>query len=130
MTLLEPFQRHLHLQIQMIEKKRSIARWTQFFPMELERGLIDYMVVNPWVYKWVFKRKFRHDCTIDKYKARLMAICYTQKEGECCFNTYSPIVRLITIHVLLSLVASNGFLIHQIGIKKTFLNGEVEEKSI
>jgi hypothetical protein len=35
MTLLKPFQRHLHLQMQMIGKKWSVVRWTQFSSMEL-----------------------------------------------------------------------------------------------
>nr|CAE02547.1 OSJNBb0069N01.13 [Oryza sativa Japonica Group] len=30
--------------------------------------------------KWVFKKKLRPDGTIEKYKARLVAKCYTQKE--------------------------------------------------
>ena len=35
--------------------------------------------------KWVFKKKFRSDGTIEKFKARLVAKCYTQKEGEDYF---------------------------------------------
>jgi hypothetical protein len=79
--------------------------------------------------KWVFKKKLRPNGTIDKYKARLVAKGYTQKEGEDFFDTYSPIARLITIHVLLSLAASHGLLVHQMEVKTIFLNGELEEES-
>jgi hypothetical protein len=78
----------------------------------------------------VFKRKFRPDSAIDKYKEILMVIGYTQKEGEDFFNTYSCAARLTTIHVLLSSAALNGLLVHQIDVKTTFVNRELEEKSI
>jgi hypothetical protein len=55
---------------------------------------------------------------------------YTQKEGEDFFNTYSPIARMTTIRVLLSMAASYGLLVHQLDVKTTFLNGELDEESI
>jgi hypothetical protein len=76
----------------------------------------------------VFKKKLRPDGTIDKYKTRLVVKGYTQKEGEDIFYTYSPAVRLTIIHVLLSLAASHVLLIHQIDVKITFLNRELEEE--
>jgi hypothetical protein len=77
--------------------------------------------------KWVFKKKLRPDGTIKRYKARLVAKGYTQKEGEDFFDTYSPVAQLTTIRVLLSLAASYGLTIHQMNVKTTFLNGELEE---
>jgi hypothetical protein len=53
---------------------------------------------------------------------------YTQKEGDDFFDTYSPVARLTIICVLLSLAASHDLLIHQMDVKTTFLNGELEEQ--
>jgi hypothetical protein len=74
------------------------------------------------------QKKFRSDGTIDKYKVRLMAKGYTQKESKDFFDTYSHVGRLTIIRVLLSLVASCGLLVHQMDIKIVFLNGELEEE--
>jgi hypothetical protein len=76
----------------------------------------------------VFKKKLMPDGTIDKYKAMLVLKGYTQKEDKDFFDTYSPIARLTTIRVLLSLAAPHGLLIHQMDVKTAFLNGELEEK--
>jgi hypothetical protein len=78
--------------------------------------------------KWIFKKKLKPDGTIDKYKARLVAKGFTQKEGEYFFDTYSPVTRLTTIRVFVALVASHGMLIHQMNVKTTFLNGELDEE--
>jgi hypothetical protein len=53
---------------------------------------------------------------------------YTQKKDENFFDTYSPVTRLTTIRVLLSLTASHGLLVHQMDVKTAFLNGELEEE--
>jgi len=67
--------------------------------------------------KWVFKKKLRPDGTIEKYKERLVAKGFTQKEDEDFFDTYSPIAILTTIRVLLSLAASHKFLVHHMDMK-------------
>jgi hypothetical protein len=77
--------------------------------------------------KWIFKEKLRLNGTIEKYKTRLVAKGYTQK-GEDYFDTYSLVARLTTIRVLLSLAVSHGLLVHQMNVKTTFLNGELEEE--
>jgi hypothetical protein len=76
----------------------------------------------------VFKKKLRPDDTIDKYKIRLVTKGYTQNKTKDLFDTYSPVARLTTIHVLLSLAASHGLLVHQMNVKIAFLNGELEEQ--
>jgi thiosulfate reductase cytochrome b subunit len=76
----------------------------------------------------VFKKKLRPDGTIDKYKIRFVAKGYIQKKCEDLFYTYSSVVRLTIIYVLISLSVLHGLLVHQINVKTTFLNGELEEE--
>jgi Reverse transcriptase (RNA-dependent DNA polymerase) len=53
---------------------------------------------------------------------------YTQKEGKYFFDTYSPVTRLTTLRVLLSLATSHGLLVCQMDVKTIFLNGELDEE--
>jgi hypothetical protein len=72
--------------------------------------------------KWMFKQKLRPDGTIERYKARLVIKGYSQKEAEDFFDTYSPVARLTTICMLLSLAASHGLVVHQMDVKTSFLS--------
>ena len=68
------------------------------------------------------------DGTIDKYKARLVVKGYRQKEGLDYFDTYSPVTRITSIRMLIALAAVHDLKIHQMDVKTTFLNGELEEE--
>jgi hypothetical protein len=78
--------------------------------------------------KWVFKKKIKPDGIIDKFKTRLVAKGFTQKEGEDYCYTYSPVARMTTIRVLVALATCNDLLIHQMDVKTTFLNGKLDEE--
>lgn len=75
--------------------------------------------------KWVFKLKENPDGSIAKYKARLVAKGFHQSEGFEFHETFSPIVKPTTIHVILTLAITHRWNIQQIDINNVFLNGGV-----
>jgi len=78
--------------------------------------------------KWIFRRKLKVDETIAKFKARFVAKGFKQKEGLNYFDTYAPVARIATIRMLFALASIYKFDIHQMDVKTTFLNGELEEE--
>ena len=73
--------------------------------------------------KWVYKTKFKSDSAIEKFKARLVANGFNQKEGN-----FAPVIKMNTIRIILSLAASFGWHIHQMDVKNAFLNGDLYEE--
>jgi hypothetical protein len=58
--------------------------------------------------KWVFKTKRHSDGSIERYKARLVVKGFKQRYGMDYEDTFSPVVKPATIHLLLSLVVAKG----------------------
>ena len=79
-------------------------------------------------YKWIFKRKFKVDGFIDKYKARLVVKGYKQKEGMNNFDTYSPVTRMRTIWMLMAIAILHDLKIHQMDVKAAFLISELNKE--
>ena len=78
--------------------------------------------------KWILKRKLKLDDTVEKYKARLVAKGYRQRENVDFFDTYSPVTKITSIRALIAIVAIHNLVVHQMGVKTTFLNGDLNEE--
>lgn len=80
--------------------------------------------------KWVFKVKENPDGSINKYKACLVAKGYSQLSGQDYGETFSPVVKLATIRILLTLTLTYKWHIHQVDIKNAFSNDFLQEKNL
>ena len=76
--------------------------------------------------KRIFRKKMRPDGSIEKFKAILVVIGYTQSIDY--FDTYFPVTKTATIITLVALAAIYDLMGHQMDIKTIFLNGNLEEE--
>ena len=77
--------------------------------------------------KWVYKMKNEADGT-KRYKARLVVKGYAQKEGIDFQEIFSPVVKMTSIRVILSMVAVEDLHLEQLDVKTSFLHGDLEEE--
>ena len=78
--------------------------------------------------KWIFKKIYHSDGSIEKYKARLVAKGFSQKPNIDYFDTFAPVTRISSIRVLLALASIQRLVTHQMDVKTTLLNVELEEQ--
>ena len=76
----------------------------------------------------MYENKFHADGSIDKYKAKLVAKWYSQKEEIDYEDTFSPVAKLNTIRVMIALATQHNWKIHRLDIKSAFLNGGLKEE--
>jgi hypothetical protein len=63
-----------------------------------------------------------------KHKAQLVARGFVQQAGIDFDEAFAPVARMESIRLLLALVAQEGWPVHHMDVKSTFLNGELKEE--
>lgn len=97
-----------------VEKAIEDPRWVQAMNEEMEalNKNATWTLVplpkgkKPVGCKWVFSIKYKADGSIERYKARLVAKGFTQTYGVDYQETFSPVAKLSTVRVLLSLAVN------------------------
>ena len=106
----------------MIEEYQSIMKndvWDVVPRLEMK-----FVVTS----KWIYKIKHAVDNRIEKYKARLVARGFPQKEGIDYEEKISLVAKYSFIRSVLSLATVMKWKIHQMDVKTAFMNGVVEEE--
>ncbi|KAH9800316.1 Histidinol dehydrogenase [Citrus sinensis] len=90
---------------------------------ELPKG--KRVIGNKWVYT---KKQGSPNQKTPRYKVRLVAKGFAQKEGIDYNEIFSPIVKHTYIRILLTLVAEYELKLAQLDVKTAFLHGDLEEE--
>nr|GEV58451.1 ribonuclease H-like domain-containing protein [Tanacetum cinerariifolium] len=77
--------------------------------------------------KWVYKIKYKSNGEIEIYKARYVVRGYNQKEGIDFDETFSSVVKIVTVRCLINLAMQNDLTLYQLDINNAFLYGDLVE---
>ncbi|GJT42750.1 retrovirus-related pol polyprotein from transposon TNT 1-94 [Tanacetum coccineum] len=74
------------------------------------------------------EKKRDEENTVIRNKARLVAKGYCQKEGIDFEEPFAPVARLEAVRLFVAYTAHKSFLVYQMDVKTTFLNGPLKEE--
>jgi hypothetical protein len=77
--------------------------------------------------RWVYKNKLGENNELVRRKARFVAKGFLQVYGRDFFDTHSPVAKMKSIKLVLSLTASRDLELLQMDFDTAFLNAPVEE---
>jgi len=77
--------------------------------------------------KRAFRVKRKSDGSVDRYKARLVAKGFLQEPTRDYFETFSPVLKLVTIRVIITIALSCRWVVRQLDVNNAVLHGTLYE---
>ena len=75
--------------------------------------------------KWVYKKKYNADGTLEQYKARVVAKGFNQWPGQDYFETFASTMRQATVRIVLALAAIEDMKLWSVDITYAFTNSDI-----
>jgi len=75
--------------------------------------------------KWVYKKKYKSNGSLERYKERIVEKGFTQQYGVDFEETFASVARKEIIILVLSLVARKSCTVQHMDVKSAFLNGYI-----
>jgi len=77
--------------------------------------------------KWIYRIKYNYDGTVERFKARLVILGNHQVKGLNYNETFSPVMKMVTIRITLAVAAARDWRLHQMDAHNTFLHGNLDD---